>query len=85
MEQWQCVQKRLGNRTEKRINPQRQEPFTVGSEDTLDAALRMAAKLRPVFSLPWATHPGEARPAPWIDCADAFGRQHPRLAGRRAR
>jgi hypothetical protein len=47
MEQWQCVQKRVGRRNEKRIAPQEQEPFTVGSEGILDAAQPLAAQLRP--------------------------------------
>jgi hypothetical protein len=38
MEQWQCAQKRLGRRTEKRIAPQRQDPVVVGPRDIVDAA-----------------------------------------------
>lgn len=45
MEQWQCAQKRLGGRTEKRIALQRHEPVNESAEDIVDAVYRIGAQL----------------------------------------
>ena len=46
MEQWQCAQKRLGARTEKRIALHRHEPVIVNVEDIGDAVQRIGDKRR---------------------------------------